>query len=166
MTKLIAHRANLEGPSEKENELNSIMNCLLNYNYDIEIDVYFIEGLLHIGHDLPAKFLINTGEFISKFYSYKDRLWIHCKNIEAMSLFSKWDTHLDVKFNFFGHSNDEFVLTSFGYIFTRPDVLHKNAIVVMPELISDTINVDYFKTQGILTDYPVKYETYYNTIRS
>ena len=163
MIKLISHRANLNGPCKEENELSSIMNCLVNYNYDAEIDVHFIDGLLHIGHDLPSKFTLSVISFVNTFTSYKDRLWIHCKNIEALSIFSK----IDDNFNYFGHSDDEFVLTSRGYIFTRPNVIFEDAIVVMPELISNgTILNNHFKCKGILTDYPIKYETYYNTIRS
>lgn len=163
MIKLISHRANLDGPCKEENELSSIMNCLLNYNYDVEIDVHFIDGLLHIGHDLPSKFTLSVVNFIHKFADHKDRLWIHCKNIEALSIFSK----IDDIFNYFGHSNDEFVLTSRGYIFTRPNVVHEDAILVMPELTSNgNVSNKHFKSKGILTDYPIKYETYYNTIRS
>lgn len=164
MNKLICHRANLMGPSDAENKLCSIMNCLLNYNYDVEIDIHFIDGVIHVGHDLPAKFIMTTQDFLNTFSSYKERLWLHCKNIESIILFSE----LDVKFNFFGHTDDEFVLTSYGYIFTRPNVIHKKSIVVMPELIinDNKINIDHFNSEGILTDYPIQYETYYNTIRA
>lgn len=164
MNKLICHRANLLGPSNRENELSSIMDCLLNYRYDVEIDVHFIDNILHVGHNLPAKFTITIEDFLKTFSSYKQRLWVHCKNIESIIAFSQ----LDVKFNFFGHSDDEFVLTSYGHIFTRPNVINQNAIVVMPELIfnDDIINVDHFNCKGILTDYPIKYETYYSAIRA
>jgi hypothetical protein len=162
MNKLICHRANLFGPSSKENEFSSIMNCLTNYKYDVEIDVYYINDMLHVGHDLPSKFTINSEDFLNIFSEYKKRLWIHCKNIEALVLFRQ----LETKFNYFGHSNDDFVITSFGYIFTRPSIINKNAIVVMPEMICDDIIDSHFDSIAILTDYPIKYETYYNSIRT
>ncbi len=162
MTKIISHRANLNGPASDENTLGSILRCLQEYNFDVEIDVWVLDNLIHIGHDLPSKFILDIQSFLFKFIQYKDRIWLHCKNIEAAVLFSA----LDIGFNFFGHSSDEFVLTSKGFIFTKPDVVNKNAIVVMPELVSSKIEEAYFNTKGILTDYPIQYEAYYNTIRS
>ncbi len=162
MIKIISHRANLNGPSDTENTLDSILKCLQSYDFDVEIDVWYIDNKIHVGHDLPSKFTMDIQTFIDKFILYKDRIWVHCKNIESLVLFSS----LDNKFNFFGHSNDEFVLTSKGFIFTRPNIINRNAIVVMPELISNKIEDAYFNTKGILTDFPIKYEAYYNTIRS
>ena len=162
MIRIISHRANLKGPSNAENTLGSILECLQKYTFDVEIDVRYIDSKIHIGHDLPSKFTMDIQSFVDKFKTYIDRIWIHCKDIESIVLFSS----LDIKFNFFGHSNDEFVLTSHGFIFTKPNVINKNAIIVMPELISDTIETIYFNSKGILTDYPIKYEAYYNTIRS
>ena len=159
---IIAHRANLNGPSVTENTLISIENCLQNYNYDVEIDVRYINNCIHVGHDLPSKFTMDIQSFLDKFTLYKSRIWLHCKDLESIILFSS----LDVKFNFFGHHDDEFVLTSRGDIFTRPDIINENVIIVMPELISDKIKDIYFNSKGILTDYPIKYETYYNTFGS
>jgi hypothetical protein len=163
MNKLISHRANLNGPNEiKENTLESILYCLEKTNYDVEIDIRYIENTIQIGHDLPSKEILTTFYFLNIFTKYKDRLWIHCKNIEAMIFFSEIKT----KFNYFGHSNDEFVITSFGYIFTRPNIINKNAVVVMPEIICDNIIDSHFECIAILTDYPIKYETRYNSIRA
>lgn len=163
MKKIIAHRANLNGPSPKENTLNSIFNCLHNYNYDVEIDLFLIEKHIHIGHDLPTQTILTTKEFLELFYTYRDRLWLHCKNIESLIFFLK----IDEKFNFFGHNNDEFTLTSTGEIFARPGIMNKNITCVMPEIINANITTfDFNECKNILTDYPIKYETHYNTIRA
>lgn len=164
--KFISHRGNINGPdSDKENNINHIIHVLNNFNYDVELDLRYntSTNLLEIGHDYPRDSdILNINEFINIFKNYSDRLWLHCKNIDAIFLLSS----LEIKFNYFGHSDDEFVLTSFGNVFTKPGVLHKNAIAVMPELFSNKIDNSIFLSQGILTDFPFKYETHYYSIRS
>jgi hypothetical protein len=163
MVRIICHRANLYGPDEsKENTLEKIFFCLEKTAYDVEIDIRYVKNNIEIGHDLPSKEKISILSFINSFEKYRDRLWIHCKDIESLILFQE----LKIKFNYFGHSNDEFVLTSFGYIFTKPGIINKNSVVVMPEIISDNIINSHFESVAILTDYPIKYETYYNSIWS
>jgi hypothetical protein len=161
--KIISHRGNVEGIDlERENHLDAIIECIEKYKFDVEIDVHVNNGIIEIGHDLPCIFDLTESEFEKTFTKHSDSLWIHCKNIESISFFAKYKN----KYNYFGHSNDDFVLTSRGDIFTKPGVVHDSAIVVMPELISENIDSKYFFSRGILTDYPISYEAYYNTLRA
>ena len=51
--KIIAHRANINGPSiKKENLKSSIKDCL-DLGFDVEIDIRSIKGKLYLGHDNP-----------------------------------------------------------------------------------------------------------------
>ena len=51
--KIIAHRANINGPCIKnENQKASIKDCL-DLGYDVEIDIRSLEGKLYLGHDNP-----------------------------------------------------------------------------------------------------------------
>lgn len=161
--KFISHRGNLNGENtDTENSVNHIIHLLDSYNYDIEIDIRYNKktNLIEIGHDNHRELdILSIDNFVNLFFKYNKRLWIHCKNIESIVLFSK----IENKFNYFGHSDDEFVLTSFGDIFTKPGIYNENAIIVMPELVSSDLNL---KCKGILTNFPIKYETHYNSIRS
>jgi hypothetical protein len=147
--KIIAHRANLNGPDrETENTYKSIKKAI-NLGFDVEIDVWYVNKQLYIGHDFDkARYYDNIESFL---YSYYKFLWIHCKNIEAM-------IHLlpITSLNLFGHDNDEFVLTTHHNIFRRPGLPpNKNSIIVMPEMTPIYTEEDLNNCYGICTDYPI-----------
>jgi len=125
---LISHRGNINGKiPEKENHPDYIQEAL-NLGYDVEIDVWCIEDKLYLGHDEP-QYAIN------KSFLCNDRLWVHCKNPEALNKL-KFE-----KINIFYHETDTVTLTSFGYIWAYPGKQPiKNSIAVMPELYLDDIS--------------------------
>lgn len=106
----IAHRGNTNGPTIHENQLWYIEKAIKE-GYDAEIDVWMIRGRLWAGHD-SAQYLINE-EFL---LTNKDRLWIHCKNFEALDYFAKMGN----SFNYFWHQEDDFTMTSQNFIWTYP----------------------------------------------
>jgi hypothetical protein len=140
--KLIAHRGLTEGPdAQLENRPQQIIQSL-EQGYDCEIDVRYINGKWMLGHDNPDyevdyEFLEQRG------------LWIHAKNLDALYVLGA-----DAKLNFFWHQEDDFTLTSQGYIWTYPDkLLTPNSIHVMPEWHDpkfENLNMDCF---GICSDY-------------
>ena len=151
--KIIAHRANFDGPNiENENSIYSIKKCI-ELDYDIEIDVRFKKGELYLGHDEPKQ-IIETKYLLE----IKDKTWIHCKNLEAISFFNK----INEKFNYFWHENDSYTLTSEGYIWAYPGKkLSPGCICVMPENTAYKNNFNLFKKikiSGICTDYPKIYQ--------
>lgn len=118
--KIVAHRGNLFGPDEKkENTLSSIEKCL-SLNIEVEIDIFFMDGSFFLGHDYP-KMAIGKDFLIRN----KNKLWIHCKNSDALFELSKTKT------NFFWHQEDDFALTSKKNIWTYPKkkVCEKSIIV-------------------------------------
>jgi|TARA_R110000824_G_scaffold67527_2_gene174976 hypothetical protein len=120
----IAHRGNIDKKNvELENNPDYIKNALRK-GFDAEIDVWH-RNKLYLGHDEPQHEC--SLDFLQK---HSSRLWIHCKNLEALENLIKF------KFlNVFWHENDDFTLTSKGYIWTYPGKsLTKNSIAVMPEI--------------------------------
>ena len=104
---LISHRANISGPDpENENTPDKII-CVLDLGLDCEIDVWRVDGNFYLGHDDP------TYPIDWKFLC-KPNLWIHAKNLEALS-------NMPNNVNFFWHESDSYTLTSEGYIWTFPD---------------------------------------------
>jgi len=140
--KIIAHRANLNGPNiSTENSIPAI-NIALYHGFDVEIDVWYKNNKWYLGHDKP-KYLIN------KSFLQNNKLWCHAKNLDALNLMIK-----NKKIHSFWHQNDDFTLTSKNYIWTYP---HKettdNSVIV---LINKKHKMPK-KCFGICTDFPLSY---------
>jgi len=83
--KLIAHRANLDGPDPStENSPEQIISCI-EQGYDVEIDVRYdpLTDRLWLGHDEP-QYMITWFWLAGK----QDYLWVHCKDITTPHEFS------------------------------------------------------------------------------
>jgi hypothetical protein len=138
----IAHRGLTDGPNAKlENHPDQIRESL-RQGYDCEVDVRYIDGKWLLGHDNPDYEV--DFEFLEK-----SGLWIHAKNLEALYVLTA--THL----NYFWHQEDDFTLTSQGYIWTYPDKpLTKHSVMVMPEWNNpDLLNIKDTECFGICSDF-------------
>ena len=120
--KLISHRGNINGPiPELENTINYIQQTI-DKGYDCEIDIWKINNDLFLGHDYPST--IVSLEFLNL---NSDKLWIHCKNIEALVYLNNF-TNI---FNCFYHKDDLYTLTTKGYIWGNINTpYNKNVITV------------------------------------
>ena len=144
---LISHRGNIDGRLEScENEPNYI-DLAISKGYDVEVDVWFKDNILWLGHDKP-----DYGIDFNWFFDRIDNLWIHCKNIDAVIYFKE----SGYQFNYFWHQEDDITFTSKGHIWTYPGKnLTKYSIAVMPEIKQfDNISISY----GICSDYIQKYK--------
>jgi hypothetical protein len=138
----IAHRGNIEGPnSDIENEPAYLVNAIIR-GYDVEADIRMTESGMYLGHD-SLKYEINE-DFIN---DIKDNTWFHCKNIEALGYFIN---HMpDAKF--FWHQEDDYTLTSNGYIWTYPGkTITNKSIVVLQQKTDLSIFKDAY---AVCSDY-------------
>ncbi len=121
---LIAHRGNFEGPCpEYENCPKYLLEGLVTNNvFHMEIDVWKKNGQLYLGHNAP-NYKVNDDFIVNS------RFWCHAKNLEAFEhMLNRPLVHC------FWHQEDDFVLTSRGYIWTYPGkTLTSKSIYVMPE---------------------------------
>ena len=117
--KFISHRGNLtKVDPERENSILYIQEALA-AGFDCEIDVWYIDGKIMLGHDAPT--YDTTLEFLQD-----NRLWCHAKNAEALEFMLANNIHC------FWHENDQRVLTSRGYVWTYPHKqLIDNAVIVV-----------------------------------
>ena len=79
---LISHRGNINGKiPDKENSLRYI-EAAINFGYEVEIDIWYLadERKYYLGHDKP-EYHVDIW-FIN---NIKDKLWLHCKNKDALS---------------------------------------------------------------------------------
>lgn len=141
-SKLISHRGNINGVLKERENTPSYIDYAISLGYDVEIDVRYIDGKLYLGHDNPDTLI--DADFLHK---RSKKLWVHCKNIEALYRL------IDSDINIFFHNVDEVVLTSHGFLWTYPGKLLTNrSICVLPEM------ANYSQEQlkscfGICSDY-------------
>ena len=137
---LISHRGNLNGKIPQNENHPDYIDEAINAGYDVEIDVWMVEGVLLLGHDGPQYGV--TQDWLNQRY---ERLWIHCKNIEAMEWFNSIGT-----FNYFWHQTDTVALTSMNIIWAYPGKQPiVGSIAVMPEIYNDDLDA----CVGVCSDY-------------
>jgi hypothetical protein len=134
---LISHRGNVNGRFEDWENKPEYIDDALSLGYDVEVDVWFIDGKFMLGHDEPQyeidyKFLMN------------EKLWCHAKNLDALFEMKKYAIH------YFWHETDTVTLTSKNYVWAYPGKQPiKGSIAVMPELENDNVLL----CTGICSDY-------------
>jgi hypothetical protein len=147
--RLISHRGNLNGPfSCKENHPDSI-NKVLNRGFDCEIDVHKIENKFYLGHDGP-EYPIER-EFLNQ-----ERLWVHCKNLEALASLQDLDA------NVFYHENDPYTLTSKNIIWAYPNQPVNSSCVTVTLEYDPNINQECY---GVCSDYVADYVALINALK-
>lgn len=117
----ILHRGNNSGPMSIENEPNKILELLK--DFEVEIDLWYKDNKFYLGHDTPQ-------HEIDELYLENDGLWIHCKDAQTLEYMNTNKKYL----HYFYHTNEDYVLTSHGYIWCyigKPALY--NSVVVMPE---------------------------------
>lgn len=138
---IIAHRGNIDGPSEKENHPDYIKYAI-NAGYKVEVDIYYDGKLWGLGHDY-ALYDIS----INHIRNLMPSCYFHAKNLYALSEL------MNINANVFYHNNDSYTLTSDRRIWTYPlkDVTNDSIIVCQ----STTEVNKYIRSQayGICTDY-------------
>jgi hypothetical protein len=139
----IAHRGNVNGPSEAENQPAYLLDAVAQ-GYEVEVDIWFIGGTLWLGHDY-AQYQIDY-TFLSKI---ADKSWFHCKNKEALEYFNDSLSSL----RYFWHEEDKYTLTSTGQIWVYPgQPAPPNSIVVDLDLSNLASYQD--TAYAVCTDYP------------
>jgi hypothetical protein len=139
----IAHRGNVNGPiPELENKPEYLIYAI-EQGFEVEVDVWWHENAIWFGHEQPEYRVAPE-----VFYKIRDKAWFHCKNFNALHHF------LDNQptSRFFWHQEDDFTLTSNGYIWTYPGQATGNKSIKV-DLNLDNHELMYAPA-GICTDYP------------
>lgn len=109
--KLISHRGNIAGKNVNLENSPLYIDSAIEFGYDVEIDVWYINDAIFLGHDEPQYHI--SIEFLKNRLS---NLWIHCKNASIINYFfiNK------INANYFWHQEDEYTITTKGFIWTYP----------------------------------------------
>ncbi len=139
---LISHRGNISGiRSENENNPNYI-NAALKLGYEVEVDVRFENGKFFLGHDFSQYHIDN--EFL-----LNNKIWCHAKTKDALEALDK------IKAHYFWHQEDDYTITSKGFIWTYPGKkLFNKSICVLPE----KYDYENFNCLGICSDFIENYK--------
>ena len=140
----ILHRGNNNGPMSIENDPKQIYDLICK-NYEIEIDLWYNDNRFFLGHD--------WGQYeIHEYFLEHSGLWIHCKDAKTFEYMNNHKKHL----HYFYHTNEDYVLTSKGYIwcFIGKSPL-ENSVIVMPEKALDNYTWDTLVSKNciICSDY-------------
>ena len=143
---LISHRGNINGRIIEAENRPDYIDDTIRLGYEVEIDMWVIEGTFHLGHDNPQ-----YGISLHWIFERKDKLWIHCKNIEAV----EWFNSLGNTYNYFWHEEDTLTLTSKNYLWVYPGKQPViGSIAVLPELKNDNVS----QCIGVCSDYIQNYK--------
>ena len=140
--KLIAHRGLLFGSDSINENAPHQIELARSKGFDAEVDFRIVNGKFFLGHDDP------TYEITAQFL-YKEGLWIHAKNWEALEWLSNTQLH------YFWHEEDSYTLTSYGIVwaYTNKPLMTKS-VCVMTE--NQGISLEYafnLPIYGICSDY-------------
>ena len=139
---LISHRGNINGiEGDKENNPKYV-NDAINKGFDVEVDVRYENDKFFLGHDFS--------QFeISKEFLLNKKIWCHAKTNEALIALHEINAH------FFWHQEDDYTITSKGYIWTYPGKkLLSKSICVLPE----KANYEKINCLGICSDFIERYK--------
>lgn len=141
--KIISHRAYTNGENSLFENNPLQIKKLLKMGVDVEIDVWCIDGEYLLGHDSP-KYQIQES------FLQQEGLWCHAKNKDALEQMLASEIHC------FWHQEDDYTITSRGYIWAYPskETTGKNTVLLFPERYPD---IKYSKYDFICTDYVNKF---------
>lgn len=146
--RVYAHRGNLSGKDEKNENHPNYLKTALEKGYCVEIDVWYMDGKLYAGHDSPRY-------WIDREFLIDDRVLVHAKNVEAFNYLTKFSN-----IHSFYQNSEHVVLTTWGYRLWHQDTLRVN----IGEATQKDIIVDLDFTQdlsgnpyGIIVDNPTVY---------
>ena len=140
----ISHRGNISSIEPELENSPEYINAALNEGYYVEIDLWSLESILYLGHDLPQY-------EIDQSFLNNNKFFVHCKNTEALLFMSKANIDCD----YFWHQDDKYTLTSKNIIWAHPTAsLIEDAICVLPEISrNENLSLCY----GICSDFIERY---------
>lgn len=141
---LISHRGNLTGRIPNNENHPNYIDEAINAGFDVEIDMWWVDGRIYLGHDEPT-YEVDNEWLVDRV----DKLWIHCKNVELLNWIRSTILH------YFWHEEDTVTLTSKQYMWAYPGKQPIiGSIAVMPEIHNESIS----KCIGVCSDYINNYK--------
>ena len=116
--KIIAHRANLYGPSPETENTPAAIEKVIEHGFDVEIDLHFMYPYFYLGHDKPQyRVYLNQ---ISE-WSKSSTIYLHCKTLDGLTRVMSEGVASSSLIPFF-HDQDDCILLKSGKIWVHPKV--------------------------------------------
>ena len=123
----ISHRGNLDGLNPERENSPEYIDEALSKGYDVEIDVWFVDGKFSLGHDFPQ--YATSRDWL---YKRRKNIWIHCKNFNALSELVRQPS-----LRVFFHEKEQYTIISNGLIWAHNiDLTDKYCIIPLLSLES------------------------------
>jgi hypothetical protein len=119
---LIAHRGNINGSKPELENCPKYIDEAIEKEFNVEIDVWYKYGHFYLGHDKPV-YHVDLEWLLYR----ADVLWVHAKNLDALVALK------DTALNIFWHQNDEYTLTSKGYIWAYPTSEVNQKVIIVDD---------------------------------
>jgi hypothetical protein len=119
----ILHRGLISGPDSALENHEALLKQRLEMGWEVEVDVWSLDGVLWLGHDRPTTRLEDISLLAHP------GVWVHLKNLEAASKLPDF-AHC------FIHDTDPAVFTSKGFLWCYPGNLvteYNRCVIVLPE---------------------------------
>jgi hypothetical protein len=136
---LISHRGNIKGECLNRENSPEYINEALSQGFEVEIDVWLCKNQFYLGHDKP-QYEVNY-HFISR-----KGVWCHAKNFEALVAMKENNAHC------FWHQDDDYTLTSKGFIWTYPNKLISSNSVLVCRSMQETKKMSKESLYGICSE--------------
>ena len=128
---LFAHRGNITGKRPELENTESYITDAIRSSYKVEIDVWYVNNKLYLGHDDPIH--RTSIDFLQE---HTSELLIHCRNLTTLEFFA---THkYNSIFRYFYHTVEKCVLSSYGDIIMHSHANRcvANSIYMLPEILN------------------------------
>lgn len=139
----ISHRGNYKGRDPLRENAPDYIEEALGAGYDVEVDVWLIDGKWMLGHDFP------TYEVPLSFFE-RSSIWTHAKNLVGyVSLYNNSKAHV------FWHDKDDFAYTSKGIKWCRAGITTHDGVIVMPEYsieLTEDLRLGNLEPLGVCSD--------------
>ena len=125
----ICHRGNLFEKIKEEENVPAILDARDLTNYDVEIDIWWHEGELWLGHDRPET--KTTMEWLSA----SPRRLIHAKDGKTFEHLLSEIGKRGLNMHIFYHTMEDYILTNKGLVIVCPGIpLLQGSLCMMPEM--------------------------------
>jgi hypothetical protein len=143
----ISHRGNTDSIKKDLENTQKYIDLAISKGYEVEIDIWYVDQNLFLGHDKPEKLVS-----LQWLEERKDKLWIHTKNRSALEYFTMQKNC----FKFFWHTIEPYILTSNCLIWAHDyESINNEKICIIPLLsLEQVVEADVRDWYAICTDFP------------
>jgi hypothetical protein len=145
--KLISHRGNINGRIEEAENSIPYISDTMSLGYDVEIDIWYINNILYLGHDGP-QYKTDLNWLLRNM----ERLWIHCKDFSSLNYLIKYPLRV-----FYHEKENQTIINQCNLIWSHDlSNISQNSIIPLLNL-NEIQSYDFSKKDvyGVCSDFVI-----------